>query len=176
MLNKNTVSSLNIQCDSKFVNECDGLVDPVDISIQKFKNYTSITSINENISLQKFSKFIKLILIAFWRKTRNGTFRDTLYKCLKLSSNEIALHLLHIWNHQIIDQNIFQSLLKLADVTPVFKKGDPQSIKNYRPVSVLPNVSKVFERTTLKQILEEMNKYSSHNLCRYRKILVLTLL
>ena len=65
MLNKNTVSSLNIQCDSKFVNECDGLVDPVDISIQKFKNLTSITSINENISLQKFSKFIKLILIAF---------------------------------------------------------------------------------------------------------------
>ena len=84
-------------------------------------------------------------------RTKNETFGDIPFKCLKSSSNEIALHLLHIWNHQIIDQNIFQSLLKLADVTPVFKKGDPQSIKNYRPVSVLLNVLKVFERIMLKR-------------------------
>ena len=102
-------------------------------------------------------------------RTKNGTLGDIPSKCLKLSTNEIALHLLHIWNHQIIDQNIFQSLLKLADVTPVFKKGDPTSVKNYRPVSVLPNVSKVFERIMLKQILEQMNKYLSQNLCGYRK-------
>ena len=60
-------------------------------------------------------------------------------------------------------------MLKLANVTPVFKKGDPTSVKNYRPVSVLPNVSKVFERVMLKQILEQMNKYLSQNLCGYRK-------
>ena len=54
----------------------------------------------------------------------------------------------------IIDQNIFQSLQKLADVTPVFKKGDPQSVENNRPLSVLPNVLKDFERIMLKQILE----------------------
>ena len=60
-------------------------------------------------------------------------------------------------------------MLKLANVTPVFKKGDPTSVKNYRPVSVLPNVSKVLERIMLKQILEQMNKYLSQNLCGYRK-------
>ena len=78
--------------------------------------------------------------------------------------------LLHIWNHQIIDQNIFQSLLKLDDVTPpVFNKSDPTSVKNYRPVSVLPNVSKSFERIMLKQILEQMNKYLSQNLWIYKR-------
>ena len=97
-------------------------------------------------------------------RTKNGTLSDIPSKCLKLNTNEIELHLLQIWNHQIIDQNIFQSLLKLADVTPVFKKGDPTSVKNYRPVSVLPNVSKVPERIMLKQILEQMNKYLSQNL------------
>ena len=60
-------------------------------------------------------------------------------------------------------------MLKLADVTPVFKKGDPASVKNYRPLSVLPDVSKVLERIMLKQILEQMNKYLSQNLCGYRK-------
>ena len=75
-----------------------------------------------------------------------------------------------VWNYQIIDQNIFQSLLKLADVSPVFKKGDPASVKNYRPVSVLPNVSNFFERITLKQILEQMNKYLSHLSDRWQHV------
>ena len=39
----------------------------------------------------------------------------------------------------------------------------------YRPVSVLPNVSKICERIMLKQILEQINKYLSQNLCEYRK-------
>ena len=102
-------------------------------------------------------------------RTKNGTFGDIPSKCLKLSSNEIALHLLHIWNHQIIDQNIFQSLLKLADVTLVFKVTKHQSKIIYRPVSVLPNVSKICERIMLKQILEQINKYLSQNLCGYRE-------
>ena len=67
------------------------------------------------------------------------------------------------------DQNIFQSLLKLVDVTPIFKKGYRQSVKNYRSVSVLPNVSKAFERIILEQILEQINKYLSQNLCGCRK-------
>ena len=57
--------------------------------------------------------------------------------------------------------------MKIADTS--FKKGDPTSVKNYRPVTVLPNVSEVFDRIMLKQILEQMNKYLSQNLCGYRK-------
>ena len=171
---KNAVSSLNIQRDSEFVNECDGLEDPVDIAFQKFKNYPSITSIKENIVPPEILEFHKINLGGIWKevknldRTKNGTFGDIPSTCLK-SPNEIALHLLHIWNYQIIDRNIFQSLLKLADMAPVFKKGDPQSIKDYRPVSVLPNVLKVFERIMLKQILEQINKDLPQNLCGYRK-------
>ena len=149
--------------------------DPVKIAIQKLKNHPGITSIKENIvSLENF-KFDKVSLDNILKnlnnldRTKNRTFGEIPSKRLKLISNEIALHVLHIWNNQIIDQNIFQSLLKHADVTPVFKKSDPQSVKNYRFVSVLPNVSKVFERIMLKQILELMNKYLSQNLCGYRK-------
>ena len=124
---KNAVSSLNIQCDSEFVNECESLEDPVEIAIQKFKNHPSIMSIKENIVSPEIFKFHKINLDDILKelnnldRTKNGTFGDIPSKCLKLCSNEIALHLLHIWNHQIIDQNIFQSLLKLAGVTPVFK-------------------------------------------------------
>ena len=36
--------------------------------------------------------------------------------------------------------------MKIADITPVHKKDDVTNVKNYRPISVLPSTSKVFER------------------------------
>ena len=42
--------------------------------------------------------------------------------------------------------------LKLAEVSPIFKKNDDLDKENYRPVSVLFNVSKVFERIIYSQI------------------------
>ena len=39
-------------------------------------------------------------------------------------------------------------------MTPVFKKEDASLLKNYGPVSVLPVVSKIYERIMEKQILE----------------------
>ena len=54
----------------------------------------------------------------------------------------------------------------LADATLVFKKKDPLKKTNYRPASVLPPVSKLFERLMQKQT----NKKSlSPYLCEYRK-------
>ena len=59
-----------------------------------------------------------------------------------------------IWNNEIITQKSFPNNLKLVDVTPVFKKEDASLLKNYRPVIVLPVVSKIYERIMQKQILE----------------------
>ena len=42
--------------------------------------------------------------------------------------------------------------LKYADVTPVFKKDDKSDKSNYRPISILPNLSKVYERIMQNQI------------------------
>ena len=40
----------------------------------------------------------------------------------------------------------FSNELKLADITPILEKDDSTLAKNYRPVTVLPCVSKMFER------------------------------
>ena len=45
----------------------------------------------------------------------------------------------------------FPDKLKLADITPFFKKNNPLEKENYRLVSVLPVVSKIFERLMRKQ-------------------------
>ena len=76
--------------------------DPVKIAIQKLKNHPGITSIKENIvSLENF-KFDKVSLDNILKnlnnldRTKNRTFGEIPSKRLKLISNEIALHVLHI--------------------------------------------------------------------------------
>ena len=48
--------------------------------------------------------------------------------------------------NQAFHTGVFPSKLKLAKVIPLFKKGDKTSIENYRPISLLPFMSKVLEK------------------------------
>ena len=50
------------------------------------------------------------------------------------------------------------SELKNADVIPVFEKKDRNNVENYRPVNILPNLSKIYERCPYNQ----MYKYFNH--------------
>ena len=68
-----------------------------------------------------------------------------------------------------ISNSEFPENLKLADVTPVFTIKDPLDKWNYRPVSVLPPVSNIFERLMQEQINEHIKNKLSTYLCRYRK-------
>ena len=45
-----------------------------------------------------------------------------------------------------IEKGIFLEALQIAIVTPLFKRGDPSNISNYRPISVLPCFSKILDR------------------------------
>ena len=54
--------------------------------------------------------------------------------------------------NQCISKSIFPSDLKLADVTPVYKKKSKNSKDNYRPVSILSNIFKTYERCIYDQI------------------------
>ena len=74
-----------------------------------------------------------------------------------------------IWNEEILLDKNFPENLKLADVTPTFKKKDKTFVENYRPASVLPTVSKIFERIMQKQITDYIRKFLSPFLCGYRK-------
>ena len=66
--------------------------------------------------------------------------------------------LTHIFNISVM-YGVFPSELKLAKVTPLFKANDPMLFSNYRPVSVLPVFSKIFERIMYNQLLSFINKH-----------------
>ena len=73
-----------------------------------------------------------------------------------------------MFNYSITECN-FPDLLKLADITPAFKKGDVTDKSNYRPISLLPCVSKLFEKLYSVQISVHMEQYFSKYFCGFRK-------
>ena len=50
-----------------------------------------------------------------------------------------------------IEKEIFLDDIKLANVSPIFKKEDSNNKENYRPISILPHTSKAFERILFKK-------------------------
>ena len=74
-------------------------------------------------------------------------------KILKYIKYEIASILSKFMN-MIFEQGIFPDILKIAKVIPIHKKNDNHCFENYRPISILPSVSKVFERIIHDQIYQ----------------------
>ena len=61
--------------------------------------------------------------------------------------SDVCTHILaNIRNEEILLNKNFPENIKLADVPPIFKKKDKTFVENYRPVSVLRTISKIFER------------------------------
>ena len=66
-------------------------------------------------------------------------------RMIKICSTSICKPLRLIFNH-CIDSGIYPCEWKKANVVPIHKKGDKQTLKTYRPVYLLPSCGKIFER------------------------------
>ena len=76
--------------------------------------------------------------------------------------------LTNIFNECLINRK-FPDTFKRADVTPIFKKGNDNEKDNYRPVSMLSPLSKVFEKLLFEQINDHMQSKFSKYLTGFRK-------
>ena len=70
---------------------------------------------------------------------------------LKIAS-PILVPILTSLVNKSLTQGIFPSLLKCANVCPIFKKNDPEKCENYRPISLLSNLGKIFEKVMYSRV------------------------
>ena len=77
-------------------------------------------------------------------------------KTLKMSQQIIAKPLVHLFNLSFSNW-LFPDLLKIANVIPIFKKGDSQDYNNYRPVSLISNL---IDKIAHKRIYNFLEKHS----------------
>ena len=68
----------------------------------------------------------------------------------------------------LVRDSIFPDELNMADITPVYKDDERMDKKTYRHISILPSVSKTFEKMIHRQIDMQMRAHLSPFLCGFR--------
>ena len=147
--------------------------DPLVNTIRKYENHPSIIKINSSVETKQLFDFnfvssddiSKITNSIDSTKKTSGAIP---IKIVKLVNKKICKDLANCIN-ECIKQHKFPNELKIADITPIFKKEDPLDKTNYRSISILPTVSKIFERILFNQLQRFSNKFLSPLLCGFRK-------
>ena len=79
-------------------------------------------------------------------------------KPIQVVISEILSPLTYVLNLSI-SNGIFPEILKIANVTPLYKKDDPMIFSNYRPVSLLCALSKILEKVMYDRLNDFLNEF-----------------
>ena len=170
----NIVSNLNIPeypVNDPFI---DNINDPILKTIFKYKNHPSIKAIEKVSKLDKLFNFNKLDKEEVFKEiigldaSKASQDTDVPTKIIKETADLFTYFVLPSINASF-DNDDFPTFLKNANIIPAFKKGSKNMKDNYRPISILKNISKVYERIMFKQIVEFMDPYFSKFQCGFRK-------
>ena len=93
---------------------------------------------------------------------------DISQRLLRISAPVISLPLTNLINHFIANR-VWPIVWRSSNIIPVFKKADEMDKSNYRPVSVLPALSKIYERVMYDQIYGTVITILSPNISGYLK-------
>ena len=173
----NIVSSLKIWPKENYETDVGNDNEPILNYINKFKNHPSIKLIKSRKKEEQTFTFSYVSYeevlneIRKLQTTKTTQQNDIPTKILKKNSEVFAGYFQKNINF-CIENSIFPSDLKVADVTPAFKKKSKTSKDNYRPISILPNISKIYERCLYNQMQTYFDNILSNYQCRFRKDLM----
>ena len=143
--------------ENEITDNSTGTLSAIDDIIYTYRNHPSVLKIKEVVLTTKEFSFEKALPGRLAKEIndlnpKKTTGADSIpAKILKRSIDIVKEPLTQLFNNSI-DKSEFPSDMKLANVSPLFKKNDSTMKQNYRPISVLSSISKVFERVMFKQI------------------------
>ena len=170
----NIVPNLNISTEHNIDNDFLKTDDPILNAINKFKKHPSVVMIKEKRSSSNGFSFFQVQYDDILKKIKDLNISKTSQqtdiptKILKQNSEYFAKYFHENINY-CIENSEFPSDLKSADVTPVYKKNSKSVKDNYRPVSILSNVSKIYERCMYDQMQVYFESILSKYQCGFRK-------
>ena len=101
---------------------------------------------------------VKNILINSKPKLSAG-FDEIPLKLLKSSPDNIIMALSHIFNLSLSTGKVISDF-KIAKIIRLYKKGDASDINNYRPISLLSNISKILEKIMYCRVISFLNRHN----------------
>ena len=169
------VSSLSIEENRALLDDASDEIDPIRKAVKKFRNHPSIIDIKRHVQITEKFSFWEVDIAEMTKEIdaldskKSGTFMNIPVKRLKEVVDIVAEPLSEIWRVEIVQGRKFAGELKVGDITPLHKKLENILKENYRPVSLLPVVSKIFEKLMQKQMKTFIESFLSPYLCGYRK-------
>ena len=142
--------------------------------IEKFRNHPSIIKIKEEMSKGSMLHFTASNEADILKNINNlntkkaKTFNNIPAKFLVANSDIISPIITKI-NNNAKSNSDFPDPLKMADIIPIHKKDETTLKDNYRPVNILPSISKIFEKLMYEQISLYFENILSAFLCGFRK-------
>ena len=146
----------------------------IDNIINNYKTHPSILKIEENVKVETKFSFsditpneieIQLTNLDLKKATMEN---DIPAKVLKESADIVSNYLSGAYNNSK-NSHTYPLSLKVAHVTPIHKAKERTLMKNYRPVSLIPIISKIFERNMYSPIFLYIENFLSPYLFGYRK-------
>ena len=151
-----------------------GCEDVIDTIIRKYKSHPSILKIKENVRIENKFEFIDMTSDEMETEIKKldpkkASMEDDIPAKVLIGSNDIVgKYLSGIFNNSK-NSNSYPISLKVADVTPIPKTKEKFLFKHYRGVSLIPIISKLFERNMFDQSSAYIDKFLSPYLFGYRK-------
>ena len=140
-------------------------------SIEAIKRHMSHV---DNFDFKEVSQNEVRTLLKGLNHTKSPGYDHVPPKLLNITAEEMSIPLTPLINGSIKTAS-FPDQLKLAELSPLFKNSDSLLTGNYRPVSVLTCISKVFERFTMTNFMSILKKYWRHSWLPSGKMSVLSM-
>jgi hypothetical protein len=111
------------------------------------------------------SKEINKIIDSLKSKNSGG-YEEITTDVIKISEPFIISPIINICN-KLLAHGVYHEGLKCSLVRPIYKSGDKSAASNYRPISLLPVSSKIFEKVTYNRLFDHLNKNAIYNKYQY---------
>ena len=154
----------------------------MEMTIIKYKNHPSIKAITDRI--EKLGKPNFNFKSSFHEETEKEVNNlkikkasqksDIPLKIIKENVDIISYFIFHNFNNSLACAT-FPTSMKYSDVIPIQKTDDKTDKENYRPISILPNLRKVYKRLMYNQIYPYSDTLFSKFQCGFRKVLTLSI-
>ena len=128
--------------------------------------YTFSTEANRyTFSMRPTDVYEVNLVIEKLKNKGNGLF-DISVKTVKNNSHLFSVHITMLYNYSV-EKRVFPGNLKIARVMPGHKSGQKDLIDNFRPISNLCVISKIFEKLTYNRIMSFTDKHNLLSECQF---------
>ena len=131
----------------------------------KVDSYLKGNFLNSLFFCPSTSQELEKITLSFKNKTSSGSDEVNI-KILKSLISFLSTPLCNLINESL-PTGIVPNKLKIAKITPLFNSGDPKAYNNYRPISILPCLSKIYEKVVYNRLIDFINKSKILSKCQY---------